>query len=203
MTYQKLSLTFAAIAAALLLVAGAHPGLAQGISGAFAFNGSGSCITVVPPASFDSSFRPTAGPVYFSSYNSLGYRIFNLDGTGTAVTLLGVNTYVPVPPDSATAATSSGSSWEVTSDFTYTVNQGTKIITISLKPNSYVQTFLSGPRAGQTATQDVLSSYGYLMGNGNTLLLVSKGTEVETKTYSNSDVRKDVCNRSSTGYRLP
>jgi hypothetical protein len=203
MTYQKLSLTFAAIATALLLIAGAHPGLAQGISGAFAFNGSGSCIQVTPPATFDSSFRPTAGPVDFSSYNSLGYRIFNSDGTGTAVTLLGVNTYVPVPPDSATAATSSASSWEVTSHFTYTINPSTKIITISLKPNSYLQTFLSGPRTGQTVTQDVLSSYGYLMGNGDTLLLVSKGTEVETKTYSNSDVRKEVCNRSSTGYRLP
>jgi hypothetical protein len=195
--YQKLSSPLPAIAFAVLLTAGAGPAVAQGISGTFAFTGSGSCIQVVPPATFDSSFRPTAAPVFFDSFNNLGYRVFNVDGTGSLVVLLGVSTFVPVPPGTFTPGASDASSWEVQFQFTYTVSN--KIITMTLKPGSYLQTYLSGPRAGQTATQDILDSYGYLSADGKSLLTVSKGTEVETKTYSNADVRQQVCHRSTSG----
>src|SRR5205823_13772978 len=121
---------------------------------------------------------------------------------GHSVTLLGVSTTQPVPPGTFSAASSSASSWTFQRQFTYTIDSS-KIITTKLTPGSALQTFLSGPRAGQTATQDVLGSYGYLLANGNTLLSVSHGTEVETKTFSNGDVRLEVCNRSSTGFRLP
>src|SRR5260370_109340 len=128
--YQKLSSRFRAIALAALLTAGAGPVVAQGISGTFVGTSSGSCIQVVPPATFDSSFRPTAGPVYFNGYNALGYKVFNTDGTGTSVTLLGVSTFVPVPPDSSTPGTSSASSWEIKFQFTYTVSGGIIIATL-------------------------------------------------------------------------
>jgi hypothetical protein len=197
--YQKLSLPFPAIALAVLLIAGAGPALAQGISGEFVFTESGSCIQVVPPATFDSSFRPTAAPVHFGSFNSVGYRVFNADGTGSSVTLLGVDTKVPVPPDTTfTAADSAAASWEVKSQFTYTVSGS--IITATLKPGSYLLTYLSGARVGQTYTQDILGFYGYMSADGKSLVTVSKGTQVETWTSSNGDVRKAVCNRSSSGF---
>jgi len=202
MMYQKLSSPFAAIALAVLLIAGAGPVLAQGISGAFLFNGTNSCVEVVAPATFDSAFRPTAGPVSLSNANYMGYRVFNADGTGYSVTLMGVNTFVPVPPGTFTVGASSASSWEVQHQFTYTVAPGTKIITITLTPNTYLQTILSGPRAGQTVTQDVLSSYGYMTADGKSLTTISKGTEVETRTFSNGDVRRHVCSRTASGPRL-
>jgi hypothetical protein len=200
--YRKPSLPFLTIALAGLLIAGAGPAMAQGISGTFAFTASGSCIEVDAPATFNSSFQPTAGPVFFDSFNSLGYRVFNTDGTGSQVTLLGVSTFVPVPPGTTfTPASSSASSWKIQSQFTYTMSGG--IVTITLTPNSYLQTFLSGPRAGQTATQDVLGAYGFISPDGKTLITISKSTEVETKTFSNNDVRKSVCNRSSQGFLVP
>jgi hypothetical protein len=201
MTCQKLSLPFSAIALAVLLIAGTGPTLAQGISGAFLFTGSNSCIEVNDPATFDSAFRPTAGPVFHSNANTFGYRVFNADGTGSSYTLMGVSTYVPVPPGTFTAATSSASSWEVQYNFTYTVS-GTKIITMTLTPGSYLQTFLSGPRNGQTVTQDILDSYGYMTADGKTLSTIRKGTELETRTFSNGDVRRHVCSRSGSGPRL-
>jgi hypothetical protein len=202
MTYLKLSSPFPAIVLAALLIAGAGPVLAQGISGAFLFNGTISCVEVVAPATFDSAFRPTAGPVFLSNSNTMGYRVFNADGTGNSVTLMGVNTYVPVPPGTFTAGSSDASSWEVQYQFTYTVAPGTKIITITLKPNTYLQTIHSGPRSGQTVTQDVLDSYGYMTADGKTLSTISKGTEVETRTFSNGDVRRHVCSRTASGPRL-
>ena len=60
MTYQKLSLPFSAITLAVLLITGTGPTLAQGISGAFLFTGTISCVEVNDPATFDSAFRPTA-----------------------------------------------------------------------------------------------------------------------------------------------
>ena len=202
MTYQKLSLPFSAIVLAVLLITGAGSALAQGISGAFLFTGTTSCIEVVPPATFDSAFRPTAGPVAHTSGNTFGYRVFNADGTGSSYTLMGVSNYVPVPPGTFTAGSSDASSWEVQYNFTYTVAAGTKIITMTLTPGSYLQTFLSGPRNGQTATQDVLSHYGYMTADGKTLSTISHGTEVETLTFSNADVRHHVCGRSASGPRL-
>jgi hypothetical protein len=202
MTYQKLSLPFSAIALAVLLITGTGPTLAQGISGAFLFTGTNSCVEVNDPATFDSAFRPTAGPVFLSNANTFGYRVFNADGTGSSYTLMGVSTYTPVPPGTFTAATSSASSWEVQYNFTYTVAAGTKIITMTLTPGSYLQTHLSGPRSGQTTTQDALSSYGYMTADGKTLSTISHGTEVETRTFSNGDVRRHVCSRSASGPRL-
>jgi len=197
--HRKLSSPFRAIALAALLIAGTGPALAQGISGTFVFTGSGSCILVVPPATFDSSFRPTAGPVFFNGHNLLGYRVFNADGTGSEVILLGVSTSVPAPPGTFTSENSSASSWKVQLQFTYTVSGG--IITTTLKPNTYLQTFLSGPRAGQTATQDISNGYAYISADGKNLLSIHKGTEVETKIFSNNDVLHQVCNRSSNGVR--
>jgi hypothetical protein len=203
MTYQKLSSPFTAIAVAVLLIAGIGPARAQGISGLFGFTGSGSCIQVTPPATFDSSFRPTAGPVFVSNFHFMGYRQFNANGTGASVTLLGAGNSEPVPPGTFTAANSSASTWTNQFQFTYTVDPSSKIITTTLTPGTYQQTFQSGPRAGQTVTQDVLGGYAYLSANGNNLLTVSKGAEVETRTFSNADVRLEVCNRSSNGFRLP
>jgi hypothetical protein len=172
------------------------------VSGTFAFTNNLSCVNIVPPATFNSSFEPTAGPVFLSTSTNAGTITFNSNGTGSVDIVLGVGTFTPVPPGSSfTSTDSSASSWTEMHQFTYTVADG--IITTQLVPGSYTQTFLTGPRAGQTASQDVLSNEVYISNSGANYLSISDGTSVETKTYSNGDVRPQVCTRSGRGFSYP
>ncbi|MBV8738267.1 MAG: hypothetical protein JO007_13620 [Alphaproteobacteria bacterium] len=138
-----------------------------------------------------------SAPSFLTASSSAGFRVFNANGTGT-VTGIGTSTTAPVPPGSSfTAQSSSASAFDFRYSFTYTVASN-GIIASTLVPGSYLETFTTGPRTGQTVTQDVLSGYGFLSPDGKTEVTVTGTTEVETRTFSNGDVRQEVCNRNGT-----
>jgi hypothetical protein len=137
-----------------------------------------------------------SAPVLVYATAAAGYSVFSAGGTGT-VTGIFTSTFAPVPPGSFTAQDSSASTGDFQYSFTYTV-AASGIIAFTLVPGSYLETYKTGPFAGQTATQNVLSGYGFLSPDGKTLVTATGTTDVETKTYSNSDVFQQVCNRSGT-----
>jgi len=166
------------------------------VSGIYVFNGSGSCL--IAQAGFNSAFQPLGTPVFLDTFNTAGVRVFNNDGTGR-VQALGVSTVVPVPPGTSfTAQSSSASAFNLSYSFTYTIGSD-RVIQLHLVPGSYSETFNTGPRIGQTATQNILDAFGMLSADGKTFITITGTTEVETKTFSNSDVRQQVCHRSGTG----
>lgn len=64
-------------------------------------------------------------------------------------------------------------------------------------PGSFTETFLTGPRAGQTATVDALPRVdGFISKDGKTLIVAHLAPVVETVTYSNGDVWPQICHRS-------
>jgi hypothetical protein len=185
---------------ATLTIAGAGSASAQ-ISGTYAFTFTQNCIAVVPPATFNSEFQPTAPPVFSDSANAAGTITFNSNGTGAVNTVLSVSTTTPVLPGTFSSTNSSGQSSKLTFQFNYTVNNG--IATLTLASGSFLETILTGSRAGQTATQDVLTLAGYISADGKEILFISDGTQVQTQTYSNGDVVSFVCTDSGRGYTFP
>ncbi len=125
-----------------------------------------------------------------------GYSVFSAGGTGT-VTGIFTSSFAPVPPGTFIAQDSSASAGDFQYSFTYKV-AASGIIAFTLVPGSYLETYKTGPFAGQTATQDVLSGYGFLSPDGKTLVTATGTTDVETKTFSSGDVAQQVCNRSGT-----
>ena len=192
---------FVGLAALIGLTVSSPQSATAQISGTFAFTNDVICVVAISPASFNSSFEPTAGPVYLNSANNAGTITFNSNGTGSVVVDLGVGTSVPVPPGTFTSTNSDVSSWTESHQFTYTVSGG--IITTQLVSGTYTQSFISGPRAGQTATQNVLNNVAYISSNGANYMSISNGTYVDTKTFSNGDVHPEVCTRSSRGFSFP
>jgi hypothetical protein len=94
--------------------------------------------------------------------------------------------------------------------FTYVVN-GDGSWTATMVPGSYSETFVTGPRAGQTATVDAIPQVtGLISQDGKTLILVADPTnshgaflpQVETVTYSNGDVDPQICHRSRVLIKL-
>jgi hypothetical protein len=183
-----------AVAVLVLAEICAHPAAAQ-IRGTFLVTTKTNCIDT--ENGFNSSFEPNSGPVYATASSSATSDVFQPNGKGT-VTGSGTDTAIPVPPGSFTAQDSHASAWDVKYSFTYSMNSS-GVIAFTLVPGSYLQTFLTGPRAGQTATLDVLTYDGFLSRHSDTLLTAIDTTYVRIKTYSNGDVRQEVCNRSGTG----
>jgi hypothetical protein len=197
------------------------------LKGAYGFTGTAACL--VAPGSvagatplpnptpgialsnsgFDAQLHPndiTPGPtVAFSHSNAVeGIRTFNGDGTGTVKgTSVGI-TIRPTPgPDGYPHFPPGAGSSYFSYSFTYTVN-GDGSWTATMVPGSYTETFVTGGRAGQTATLDSLPPVtGLISQDGKTLILVvdplSGGAfvpTVETVTYSNGDVWPQICHRS-------
>jgi hypothetical protein len=85
-----------------------------------------------------------------------------------------------------------------------------------MKPGTYTETFVTGGRAGQTATIDAIPQVtGLISQDGKTLILVADPTiappdpnagafipTVETVTYSNGDVWPQICHRSRVLIKL-
>ena len=137
------------------------------------------------------------GTVFGVSASVEGIRTFNGDGTGTvnctAVTTTG-ETEPLFPPDA--------SSHNFTFNFTYVVN-GDGSWTSDMVPNSYLGTFVTGPRTGQTYTIDKLPTLSGLMAvNGMTLTAAHLTPTVETHTYSNGEVWPMICHRSRVFIKL-
>jgi len=126
-----------------------------------------------------------------------GIRTFNGDGTGTVKgTAVGIavrptpgpNGYPHFPPSAGSA--------DFQFSFTYTVN-GDGSFTSAMVPGSYTETFVTGPRTGQTATVDAIPpQMGLISKDGKTLVLAHLEPAVEVHSYSNGDVWPEVCHRS-------
>jgi hypothetical protein len=144
--------------------------LAQ-IEGKFATSATVTCLSVTPPATFDSSFKATAGPVFQSISQNIATVTFHRDGTGSFEGLITVSNSTPVPPGGF-ASQSSSSTWKLTYQFTYTVDRD--LIMETLISGTYLQTFLTGPRAGQTATKDVQTGTSYISEDGKNYLSIGK-----------------------------
>jgi len=146
----------------------------------------------------DSLPAPASPSQNFSrSFSVEGIRTFNGDGTGTVKgTAVGItvrptpgpNGFPHFPPSAGTA--------DFSFSFTYTVD-GDGGWTSTMVPGSYTQTFLTGPRAGQTSTVDAIPPIsGMISQDGKTLIAAHTTTDVETHTYSNGDVWPEICHRS-------
>jgi len=203
------------------------------LKGAYAFTGSAACLVApghvgdanVPPpltnptpgvalpnSGFNAQLRPndsapppaTPSQNYSRSFSVEGIRTFNGDGTGTVKgTAVGI-TVRPTPgPNGFPHFPPSAGSGEFSFSFTYTVD-GEGGWTATMVPGSYSETFLTGPRAGQTATVDAIPPItGMISQDGKTLIAAHLTPTVETRTYSNGDVDPEICHRSRVFIKLP
>jgi hypothetical protein len=164
------------------------------LKGQYAFTGEASCLgsttvsqgTPVSPSGFNSKLK-VVGDSFVVSYSVQGVRTFNGDGTGKVEA-----TTVDLSYDNGTP---SASSQTFTFLFTYVVNaDGT--FTSDIVSNSYVGTFVAGPRTGQTVTVDNFELDGIASVNNMTLTIATPRPIIETHTFSNGDVQQRICHRS-------
>jgi hypothetical protein len=148
--------------------------------------------------------QPVDGKV-FSFLNSVqGIRTFNGDGTGT---VKGTVVSITVPPTPGPAGSGypsfppNASSNMFSASFTYTVlADGT--FTVEVVPGSFLGTFLTGPRTGQTVTVDQPPLTGLIGKDKKMLTLASVEPTIEINTYSNGDVWPRICHRSQVLIKL-
>jgi hypothetical protein len=197
------------------------------LKGEYGFTGTAACLvapgsgpapqvpgntTPYPNSGFNSNLRPNdAGPgtsAFSRSFSVEGIRTFNGDGTGTVKgTAVGITVrptpgsptqtfpFPSFPPSAGTA--------DFSFSFTYTVD-GDGGWTSTMVPGSYTQTFLTGPRAGQTSTVDAIPPIsGMISQEGKSLIAAHTTTDVEVHTYSNGDVWPEICHRSRVFIALP
>jgi hypothetical protein len=196
------------------------------LKGAYGFTGTAACVVApgsstsstnptpgvaLPNSGFNSNLHPIDGKVFSHSFAVEGIRTFNGDGTGAVVgTSVGIDPPpTPGPPGYPAFPPGAGAS-TFRFSFTYTVN-GDGSWTAMMVPGSFLETFTSGGRTGQTATVDAIPPVsGFISNDGKTLIAVAdpivKGAfvpTVETVTYSNGDVWPQICHRSRVLISLP
>ncbi len=163
----------------------------------------------LPNSGFQADLQPNdavpgSSTVAFShSFSVEGIRRFKGDGTGTVKgTSVGI-TVRPTPgPDGFPHFPPAAGSTNFSFDFTYTIN-GDGSFTATMVPGSYAETFLTGPRTGQTATVDAIPPItGLISNDGQTLIAAHVTTVIETVTYSNGDVWPEICHRSRVLIKL-
>jgi hypothetical protein len=145
------------------------------------------------------------GDSFTHSFSVEGIRMFNGDGTGTVKgTAVGITVRpTPGPAPAFPHFPAAGGSSSFGFSFTYTVN-GDGSFSTAMVPNSYSESFLTGPRTGQTATVDAIPPFtGLISQDGKTLIVAHTTTAVETVTYSNGDVWPTICHRSRALIKLP
>lgn len=140
---------------------------------------------------------------YSRSFSVEGIRTFNGNGTGTVKgTAVGI-TVRPTPgPNGFPHFPPAAGSADFSFSFTYTVD-GNGGWTATMVPGSYTETFITGPRAGQTATVDAIPPVtGMISQDGKTLIAAHVAPAVETRTFSNGDVDPEICHRSRVFIKL-
>lgn len=210
-------LKLSAAAFAVMLATNAYADSPR-LKGAYGFTGTAACL-VAPgnsggnpgndppgPAGFNSTLQPINNGSSFShSFSVEGIRTFNGDGTGTVkATVVGITVRpTPGPFPAVPAFPASAGSADFSFSFTYTVD-GSGGWTSAMVPGSYLETFTSGPRAGQTATVNAIPPLtGMISQDGKTLIAAHTAPTVETHTYSNGDVWPEICHRSRVFIALP
>jgi hypothetical protein len=190
------------------------------LKGAYGFTGSAACLvapgSTVPPgpnptpgialpnSGFDPvTLRPIDGKVFSHSSAVEGIRTFNGDGTGLVNGTVVTITVPPTPqPPGFPNFPPSASSADFSYSFTYTVD-GAGGWTSQMVPGSYLESHLTGPRAGQTSTVDAIPPVtGMISLDGKMLTGASITTAVETHSFSNGDVHPQICHRSRVFIRL-
>lgn len=199
------------------------------LKGSFGFTGTGECLTApghagdpngppvpnptpgvaLPNSGFTPNLRPKdAAPgsptqAFATSFAVEGIRKFNGDGTGTVKgTVVSVTPRPDPGPGGFPHFPPAAGSADFSFSFTYTVNPD-RTWTASMVPGSYLETHLTGPRAGQTSTVDALPPVtGMISQDGKTLIAAHVTTAVETHTFSNGDVDPQICHRSRVFIKL-
>ncbi len=202
------------------------------LKGAYGFTGTAACLVApghvgdanVPPpltnptpgialpnSGFNAQLRPNdslpapASPSqnYSRSFSVEGIRTFNGNGTGTVKgTAVGISVRPTPGPNGFPHFPPSAGSADFSFNFTYTVD-GNGGWTSTMVPGSYTETFVTGPRTGQTATVDAIPPVtGMISEDGKTLIAAHTTPVVETHTYSNGDVDPEICHRSRVFIKL-
>jgi hypothetical protein len=193
-----------------------------GLRGGYAFTGEAACLfapgsgaaatpgVALPNSGFKANLQPndavpgSSSDAFSTSFSVEGIRVFKGDGTGTVKgTSVGI-TVRPTPgPTGYPSFPPSADTENFSYDFKYTLN-GDGSWSSSMVPNSYVGTFVAGPRTGQTNKIDAIPPLnGMISQDGNTLVAAHTAAEVETVTFSNGDVWPRICHRSRVYINLP
>jgi hypothetical protein len=188
------------------------------LKGAYGFTGTGACLVApgsasvgpapgntvpLPNSGFNANLSPNDDKAFSHSDSVEGIRTFNGDRTGTVKgTSVGI-TVPPTPQGGYPSFRPSAHSSSFSYSFTYTVD-GEGGWTAAMVPGTYTETFLTGARAGQTATIDAIPPIvGMISQDGKTLTAAHITTVVETVTHSNGDVWPQICHRSRILIKLP
>jgi hypothetical protein len=193
-----------------------------GLRGGYGFTGEAACLfapgsgpaptpgVAMPNAGFRPNLQPndavpgSSTDAFSSSFAVEGIRVFRGDGTGTVKgTSVGI-TVRPTPgPNGYPSFPPSADVENFSYDFKYTVNGDGSWSSTSV-PNTYVGTFVGGPRTGQTDKIDAIPPInGMISQDGNTLTGAHTAAAVETITFSNGDVWPRICHRSRIYINLP
>ena len=227
---MRRTVTGFSIFTAAMLAAGAAAADSPQLKGSYGFTGTAACLVAPghvgdpngPPlpnptpgvALANSGFKPNLQPndsgpgqstqSYQRSFSVEGVRVFNGDGTGS-VRGAGVG-IVPRPtpgPGGFPHFPPSASTGNFSYNFTYP-GDGNGGFVATMVPGSYSETFVTGPRTGQTATVDAIPPLaGMISQDGKTLIASHLTTTVETRSYSNGDVDPEICHRSRVLINLP
>jgi len=183
------------VSALLVTIATSAAADPQTLKGTFGFTGSQACLTSL--LGFNANLQAIDGRVFSSSGNVEGVRIFNGDGTGT---VMGSTMSITVPPTPGFQPAAGSDNF--TLSFTYNVNaDGTW--TATNVPGTDQGTILTGPRAGQTFTQEnVPTITGLISQDGKTLTSANLEPKVEIIAFSNGDVQPRICHRSRVYIKL-
>jgi hypothetical protein len=194
-------IAIATFMAAPMASADGHGHHSWGIQGEYAMTGPGSCLySRVPFNDKHQALDPTNS--WIASKLTEGTWTFERHGKGKAqYTLYGI-----AAPQPAFNNIGVGDSDAVSFEFTYTVmDDGT--ITGELVPGTYVDTFLTGPSAGNGwwSTFDKLSFFGMVSRDHKTLTLNS-ANEIQTATIffssTSSRLLYEICNYGRTLIRV-
>jgi hypothetical protein len=160
--------------------------------------------TALPNSGFNSSLqvKDVAG-AFSRSFSVEGIRTFNGNGTGTVKgTAVGISVRPTPGPNGFPHFPPSAGSADFSFSFTYTVD-GNGGWTATMVLGSYTETFITGPRAGQTGTVDAIPPVtGMISQDGKTLIAAHVAPAVETRTFSNGDVDPEICHRSRVFIKL-
>jgi len=191
------------------------------LKGEYAFTGTAACLVApgstspatptnptpgisLPNAGFTANLQPVDGKVFSFSSSVEGIQTFNGDGTGT---VNGTVVSISVPPTPGPAGSGYPSFPPSASSNTFSASFTSKALaddtfTVVFVPGSFLGTFLTGPRTGQTYTIDNPPLTGLIGKDKKMLTLASVEPTIEIQTHSNGDVWPRICHRSRVLIKL-
>jgi hypothetical protein len=156
------------------------------IKGNYAVVGNLACL--ISPGGFNPTLQAINPASSYSSTSDIeGVSYYDGNGNGTSS---GTNMTITPPPTLGFIPDASSSTFAGT--FTYTVNTDGTFTTTSTDTHG---TILTGPRAGQTFTVDLIQGTGLIGKDARSLTLATTTPNVETITYSNGNAFTRICYR--------